>query len=706
MHKNFTIALVLVAAGIVITTALAVAAPADPSAKRALTIADLYDLKNVADPQCSPDGKRVAFTVTKYNLEEGKSNSDIYTMNADGSGLRQMTYNEAADYHPRWSPDGKYLLFVSTRENGDQAWRLPVGGGEAEQLTDFSMGVSDPRWLPDGKRIAFFTEVFPECGADSECNKKLTDDMEGGPVHAHLANHLMYRHWTFWKDGKKFHTLMYDMESKQYTDLTPGELDAPYYMTGGGNAGWDISPDGTELCVASNADSNHWETTNKDLFLVPLSGGTMRNITDDNEAFDGKPHYSPDGRYIAYLRQNVPNYESDLFTIALYDRRSGEKRVLTQEFDYWVDDMQWSPDSKSIFFTAEIAGINPLHEIDVDSGRIKKIVDLWTIDSFDVSPDGKRVFASSRAISQPQEIWTAKTNGKDIERLTWFNKPVEDTVDIRPAEEHWVLSPTGKKIQTWVVKPHGFDPDKKYPFILNVHGGPQGMWWNSFRGDWQVYPGAGYVIAFPNPHGSTGFGQAFTREISRDWAGKVYQDLMAVTEYMADQSYVDENRMGAMGWSYGGYMMMWFEGHTDRFKAIASMMGVYDLPAMWGATEELWFPQFDLGGTPWESKDYTEFSPDRYAAHFKTPCLVITGEKDFRVPYTQSLEFFTALQKQGVPSRLIVFENDGHWPSWVKSMPLYYDAHLEWFHTYLGGGPAPWNSREMVRNRAYEESSE
>jgi dipeptidyl aminopeptidase/acylaminoacyl peptidase len=671
---------------------------------RALTIADLYDLRSVDDPQCSPDGTRVAFTVTTHDMEKGKSNTDIYMMNADGSELRQLTFNDDSDAHPRWSPDGESLLFVSTRENGAQVWRLPVRGGEARQLTDFSMGVNDPRWTPDGKKIVFFTEVFPECGADSECNETLAEDMDEGPVHAHIADDLLFRHWTFYKDGKKFHTLIYDIESEEYTDLTPGELDAPYYLTGGNHAGFDISPDGAEICISSNADSNHWETTNKDLFLVPVDGGDMKNVTDDNEAYDAHPRYSPDGRYIAYITHKTPEYEADLFSLALYDRETGERSALTDAFDYWVGNIQWAHDSKSIYFTAEIAAVNPLHQIDIKSGKITKLVDLHTINSYDVSPDGKRIYAGTHAIAQPQEIWTARTSGRDIERLTWFNKPVQDEVDIRPAEEHWVESPSGRKIHTWVIKPHDFDPDKEYPFILNVHGGPQGMWWDSFRGDWQVYPGAGYVIAFPNPHGSSGFGQEFTLGISRDWQGKVYDDVMAVTDYMASQPYVDADRMGAMGWSYGGYMMMWFEGHTNRFKSIVSMMGVYDLPAMWGATEELWFPQFDLGGAPWESSDYVEHSPHNYADKFSTPCLVITGEKDYRVPYTQSLEFFTALQKRGVPSRLLVFENDGHWPSWTKSMPLYYNAHLEWFHEYLGGDPAPWDSSEMVRNRGYGKS--
>jgi len=254
-----------------------------------------------------------------------------------------------------------------------------------------------------------------------------------------------------------------------------------------------------------------------------------------------------------------------------------------------------------------------------------------------------------------------------------------------------------------VVKPHGFDPAKKYPLILNVHGGPQMMWSDTLRGDWQVYPGAGYIVAFPNPHGSTGFGQAFTDAISGDWDGKVQVDIANVAEHLAGLPYVDKDRMGAMGWSWGGYAMMWLEGHTTRFKALAAMMGVYDLRSMHGATEELWFPEHDLTGTPWDqAATYERMNPSSAVKAFQTPCLVITGERDYRVPYTQSLQFFTGLQEMGVPSRLIVFKNDGHWPDNLKSMPVYYNAHLEWFQKYLGGGAAPWSTEDLVRNLVFE----
>ena len=666
------------------------------SQKRAFTIADLYKVKMVAEPQISPDCKKIAFVVTENFLEKGKSNQDIFLMDIDGNNLKNLTNNPASDNHPRWSPDGKSILFVSTRENGPQAWVIDIAKNELKRLTNFSAGVGDAEWTLDGKHIIFASDVFPECGADDACNKYNDSTMSSGPIQAHLADRLLYRHWTSWKDGKRTHTFSFDIETNQYVDLSPGDFDAPAF-----EQSFSISKDG-EVCYVSNHDWNEAETTNKDLFTIPAAGGDTKNITEENKAFDGEPQYSPDGKWIAYKFQTIPTYESDLFRIGLYNRKTGEKIALTENFDYWVNSIKWSPDSKSIYFTAQVEGHVPLYKIEIKSKKITKIIDVKTIDAFDLSADGKTLVFARRSVGEPLEIWSCSSDGKNLKRLTFFNKELAEQVDIRPAEEIWIPSPTGKKIHTFIVKPHNFDPNKKYPLILNVHGGPQSQWADAFRGDWQVYPGAGYIVAFPNPHGSTGYGQDFTAAISKDWAGKVFTDVMAVADSLEKISYVDKDRMGAMGWSYGGYFMMWLEGHTTRFKAIASMMGVYNLKAMHGATEELWFPQWDLGGAPWESDLYEKLSPNKYVTNFKTPCLVITGEKDYRVPYTQSLEFFTDLQKMNVPSRLIVFPNDGHWPSAVKSMPLYYNAHLDWFHKYLGGDPAPYDMIKMLRNQAFE----
>ncbi len=665
--------------------------------KRAFTIADLYKIKTVENPQFSPDGKRIVFTVKEDFLEEGKSNTDIYLINADGSQVRRLTSDPAADTKPLFSPDGMSILFTSNRKDGSQAWLMSLEGGEPVQLTGFSMGADNVRWA--GRHIGFSSLVFPECGADDACNKKNQSGLDDGPVQAHMADRLLYRHWNFWKDGKRAHTFLFDRDTKSYRDLTPGDFDWPAWSVGG--EGFAFSPDGSELCVTSNHDADEASSTNKDLWLVPVAGGTPRNITATNRAFDGDPLYSPDGRYIAFRMQTVPGFESDRFRLALYDRKTENIRVLTDAFDYWVNGFRWAPDSKSIFFTADVKGTVPLFRVDIASGRITEVINARTIDAFAISPDGKSIALVRRSVGEPRELWRVDTDGKNLKRLTFFNKEIADAVDIRPAQELWIPSPTGKLIHTFIVTPHNFDPTKKYPLILNVHGGPQSQWTDGFRGDWQVYPGAGYIVAFPNPHGSTGYGQAFTEAISKDWNGKVYQDVMAVTDSLAKLPYVDAGRMGAMGWSYGGYMMMWLEGNTDRFKAIACMMGVYNLTAMYGATEELWFPEWDLGGTPWTSDLYQKLSPNNYVKNFKTPCLVITGEQDYRVPYTQSLEFFTGLQKMGVPSRLIVFKNDGHWPSHVKSMPLYYNAHLDWFHRYLGGEPAPYDMTKLVRNLVF-----
>jgi dipeptidyl aminopeptidase/acylaminoacyl peptidase len=360
-----------------------------------------------------------------------------------------------------------------------------------------------------------------------------------------------------------------------------------------------------------------------------------------------------------------------------------------------------------MFFTGPVEGQNPIYRLDVESRNITQVLADKTIDEFEFTRDAGQMVYSRRSTGDPSEIFSVQISGgraSQPRRLTRINEAIAAEVDIRPAESMWVDGAGGAKIQVFIVKPHGFDPARKYPLILNVHGGPQSQWADAFRGDWQVYPGAGYVVAFANPHGSTGYGQEFTAAISGDYGGAVFEDLMKVTDALEKLPYVDRNRMGAMGWSYGGYMMNWFAGHTDRFKAIASMMGLFDLRSFYGATEELWFPEWDLKGQPWNSDLYEKWSPSNYVKNFKTPTLVITGERDYRVPYTQSLQFFTALQKMNVPSKLMVYANAGHWPSWYE-MALYYTAHLEWFNKYLGGEAPPWTSEQFLRNGVFDPQS-
>lgn len=678
--------------------------------KKPFTIAALYQLRGIGDPQWSPDGSRIVFTATEHDLKAGTTNRDIYRVDRDGSNLTQLTHQAGNDSHPRWHPDGKSILFISDRSGSSQLQQMPVDGGEAKALTDFPTGVGNPEWSADGKLVVFTSKVFPDLGANATKTKKRLEQRKDNPVQAHIADELLYRHWTSYADGRRTHVLAYDVARKRIVDLTPGDFDSPAFRAS--SHAYALSPDGRELCVTSNREppENRAHTTNKDLWVQALRKGKPvgepLNLTPDNPGFDGDPIYAPDGSAIAFRRQTLGGYEADRFRLAIYDRTSGETRVVSEGFDNWVTNISWTPDSKSIVFQADVEGRTPLFVADAATGKVEKL-GLPSVQSWHLDHQGNLAFTFSK-VGTPVELYSANPEGQNVRRLTGFNRKIAKKYDIRPAEELWIDGPDGPdgpKIHTFVVKPHGFQASKTYPLILNVHGGPQSQWSDRLRGDWQVYPGAGYVVAFANPRGSTGYGQAFTAAISKDWGGGVYRDLMAVTDHLAELPYVDSERMGAMGWSYGGYMMNWFLGHTNRFKAIASMMGIYDLPSFYGATEELWFPEWDLGGPMWENgSGYAKHNPALHARKFETPTLVITGELDYRVPYTQSLQLFTALRRQNIPARLVVFPNDGHWPSYIKSMPLYYAAHLDWFHRYLGGAASTIDPEALVRGDAFKRS--
>jgi len=678
--------------------------------KRPFTIPDLYKVETPSHLELSPDGNWLVYDLKTTDLPRGTSNLDLYRVGTSGKGPRRLTWTEDfSESEPVFSPDGKRLAFVAKRgdQKHAQIWLMDVAGGEAHTLTRISTGVSDLLWSPDGRHIAFTSSVYPECGADDDCNSKRAETREKGPLAAHLADDLLYRHWNSWSDGKVVHVLVAEVETGDVRDLTPGATAAPAWSLGG-ERGYTFSPDGMQLCYTRNGDpaKTHAWSTNTDLWIVPVDPDdddlTRKavNITAENRAWDGAPRYSPDGRYIAYRRQELAGFEADLLRLVIYDRDTAQIRVVTPGLDDWVEGFEWLADGSGIVFTSPFEGKTPLYRVGLKDGKIEKLVEFAYLDDFALSPDGRWAYALRRSIEAPGEVWKLDLSKKKApERLTFHNLDLEQEVDIRPAETLWVDSADGHRIQVFIVKPHGFDPSKKYPLVFNVHGGPQGMWADSFRGDWQVYPGAGYVVAFPNPHGSTGQGQAFTAQISGDWGGLVFDDLMKVVDALEELPYIDGDRLGAMGWSYGGYMMNWFQGHTDRFACLASMMGIFDLRSFYLSTEELWFPEWDLG-LPWSSEHYVTWNPAEAVSSFKTPQLIVTGERDFRVPYTQGLMAFTALRRNGVPARLIVLPDAGHWPGWYE-MALYYTAHLDWFHRWLGGDPAPWSVEAFVDNAVF-----
>lgn len=661
--------------------------------KRAFKIQDLYRIQSVFGAQLAPDGKTAVFSKSEKNLKKHSSAVNLYAVTVGDGKVKALTA-DGVSHSPNWSSDGKTIYFESYVSGKSQVFKMDVETGARSQVTDFELGVTDPKVSPDGKIVAFVAKVYPEAGADSKLNADMLQRKISGPIQAHLADKLLFRHWTEYDDGRYTHIIVYDIEKGVYTDVTPGNYMSPVFSPGGYSDAFAFSPDSKEICFTSNRTERPEANTNADLWVVPVTGGEAKNITVKNQAWDGSPSYSPDGKYIAYRTQSVPGYESDRFRLALYNRQTGENTVITESFNNWVDSYKWTSDSKAIYFLGEEKGYQPLYCLTLKGGKIKKVIGGRAISGFDFTKGGQFVYTYSKT-GKPTALYAMK-GGKEVQ-LTHFNDALEAEVDIRPSEPMWVVGADGDSVEYFVVKPHNFDPGKKYPVVINVHGGPQMQWMDSFRDDWQVYPGAGYVVVYPNPHGSTGYGQEFTRAISGNWGTKPYEDVMKVTDAVEKLPYVDADRIGAMGWSYGGYFMNWLQGQTKRYKCLASMMGLFDLPSMWGTTEELWFPNFDLEGQPWNSELYKKFSPSSYTANFSTPTLIITGEKDYRVSYNQSLAYFTTLQTLGIPSRLIVLSNDGHWPG-ANSMLLYYNAHLEWFHKYLGGDPAPWDSEKMVQN--------
>ena len=658
--------------------------------KRPFDVNAMMELKRIGDPQISPDGKWMAFTVQTVDIAANKKPSQIWIVagpdGTAGGAPRQITHDGESNQRPRWSPDSKRIAYISDRGGSSQIWLMDPDGGNAKQITSLSTEADGELFAPDGKNLVFTSGVYPECGADDACNKKNLDAEKSSKLHAHIYTELLYRHWTAWQGARRSHLLVVPLTGGAPKDLTPGKNDVPPFSLGGPDA-YDISPDGQEVCYSMNADLVPATSTNSDLYVVSIKGGEAVKITSEPGA-DSSPLYSHDGKYIAWRAQFRAGYESDRWRLMVLERATGRVTNLTETLDRWVNSFTWSPDSTRLFFTTNDRGRQSIQLISVAGGSTRQLVAGDSeLDDMQLTRDGRTMVYTEQTGIAPTEIYRVASSGGTPVAMTHLNDQVLSTHQMTPLEEFWVNSQDGSRVQSFLVKPYGFQEGHKYPVLFLIHGGPQGFWGHSWTYRWnaQVFAAEGFVVVMPNPRGSTGYGQKFIDEINGDWGGKAYDDIMAVTDHVAAEvPYADASQMVAAGASYGGYMIDWILGHTSRYKALVTHDGVYDLPSEFGATEELWFPLWENGGTPWDKpEDYQKWSPSHYVKDFHTPTLVVHGEQDFRVPYTQGLQLFTALQLQKVPSKLLLFPDEGHWVLKPQNSLLWYKTVIDWLKSWV-----------------------
>jgi dipeptidyl aminopeptidase/acylaminoacyl peptidase len=672
-----------------------------------MTVDDLFRFHRVADPQISPDGKTVVYVVTTVDLAGNKTSSHLWLAASGGDWRRQLTTAPKKDRHPRWSPDGKQILFESDRSGSNQLWVIDLDGGEARQLTTISTDASTGIWSPDGKLIAFVSSVYPEYSrkpySESDAlNKKRKEEAEKNPVKARVFQKLFYRHWDEWVEDKRKHLFVMPVSGGEPRDVTPGDRDAyPTSDTFSSGDNFTFSPDSKYIIYTAVPERNEAWSTNYDICRAPVSGGKIECLTSDNRAADGAPSFSPDGKWLAYRAQRRPGFEADkweLLVVACDPSGAfrGKPRSLTSTVDRSVEEFAWTANEagkQRILYAAEEKA-NTLYffaNLD-DNDRYQVTYNRPTYagvhSGLTVSKDGETRAYLRAAMDQPAEVYTAVRAGPaDYQELniSQANRQLLAELELPRPDTVTVPGADGTPMQMWILKPPSFDAKKKWPLAFLVHGGPQGAWENgwSYRWNPELWAAEGYVVALPNPRGSTGFGQKYVDEISGDWGGKCFEDLMAGLAYLEKQPYIDTERMAAAGASFGGYMMDWFEGHTTKFKTLITHCGVYNFDSMYALTDELWFDEWEHGGPPWRKREsYEKFSPHKFAQNFKTPMLIIHNDLDFRVPVSEGLQLFTTLQRRGIPAKMINFPDEGHWVQKPANSLYWHKEVFAWLKKY------------------------
>jgi dipeptidyl aminopeptidase/acylaminoacyl peptidase len=651
-------------------------------------VGDMLAMDRLSDPVVSPDGNLVAFTVRVTDEPANKGRMDVWIVDLEGGAPKRLTTHEANDWHPRFAPDGKALYFLSTRSGSSQVWKLELAGGEPVQVTKLPLDVDNLQVFPDGKRLCFTMEVYPDAQTLEETVKR-DEERAASKVQARVYENLLFRHWDTWEDGKRNHVFVWDIGGGEPADLMRGmDADAPPRPFGGAEE-VSIAPDGKEIAFTAKDDGreNAW-TTNLDVWIVPADGSAApRRVTAANRAQDNHPLYSPDGRYLAWLAMERPGYEADRQRIQLLDRVGGGTRSLTESWDRSPGEFVWAPDGKRIWASADHVGNHSIFAIDVAGGQVGTLVEKGYNTS--PRPAGQGLVYLHDDLKAPAEIHLVQHGGTPSTPLTRMNAAKLAAARTGDYEQFSFAGANGDTVHGYLVKPVDFDPARKYPVAFLIHGGPQGSFGDHFHYRWnpQAYAGAGYAAVMVDFHGSTGYGQAFCDAIRMDWGGAPYEDLMKGLDFaLAKYPFLDASRVGALGASYGGYMINWIAGQTDRFRCLVNHDGNLDERMAYFDTEELWFPEWDHGGLPWEApENYRKHNPIEHVKSWKTPMLVIHGGQDFRVVDTQGMSTFTALQRRGIPSKLVHFPDENHWVLKPQNSRFWHGQVLGWLDCWLKG---------------------
>lgn len=652
--------------------------------KRALDIDTFVELDWIGDINISPNGKWGAYVVTKKNIEDNSTTRNIWLFSVRTGNKKQMTFRDRSDSSPRWSPDNKTLGFLSDRSKSQQIWVMDIKGGEARKLTDWTAGIDDFTFSPDGEKILFTSTVYKGCSTD-KCVKKKEKELEDQKHKIRVITEPIYRHGKTWFSGKISRLFEMDITSKKVRPISKEGLSVPPIGLSG-YKDFTYSPDGSEIAFVTNTDEDLSRSTNNDIFVYDVKSGKTSKISE-SLSNDNTPVYSPDGKYIAFLTQETPGFESDKTNLAVYDRESKDITVLTEDLDRSSSEFVWTPDTKGLFFCAYDMGYREIYSVSLKHKKPKKVTYKTYNKDIHFAYGGRYLVMIRESFQSPPQIYSKDMKSGEVSKLIAHNEKALRNIKMGESQEFSFKSKDGTTIHGFFVFPPFFNAKKKYPWLLLIHGGPQGVWSTKFHPRWnnQLFAAPGYVTAAINFRGSISYGQDFTNRISKDWVGKPVEDILTGIDYLLKNNrFLSNKDYCAAGGSFGGFMVNWLEGQTDQFKCMISHAGDSDQISAFGTTEEKWFPEWEIPKTPYDNFEaYKKTSPILQAKNFKTPLLILHGEQDFRVPIEQAMEMYSAAKWADIDVKMVLFPDEGHWIWKPRNAKFWWKSIHDWMAKYL-----------------------